>query len=494
MFGHGRLRLMLIALGCMFLGFLLTSTFNPIDEFDPATYHGEFEFASTDILEGPDVFPGSHQQSDRPMNGEVIRTRPKSFQEGEGGAERPSRKPSIKGALKDLHHAVSNKVSYWRGWDSGSELNYESDANTTSHHNATAIQSANTSASSLKSEEVTNPDSDQWGQKTRVGKCTIVLYGSSIYERTVKTHALHDRLQGYPLFVLRQTIMDDVWTKPAYILSLLLRELAKPQEERLEWLLWVDADTIMLNPYVPLEIFLPPSPQFDDVHLLVTHDWNGLNNGVFPVRVNSWAVELFSAIVSFRYYQPDKDLTFRDQSAMDSLLKEPKFAAHTVEAPQRWFNAYQGEHNETLAPYQVRRGDFLVHFAGVINRDERIMFWLERAEQHLPDWEMEVQHTSYPAEIKDFWAQKASERSAKQAEKAEARLKAGELLSQTDSRMSEYQDRLVQSDAASIRDREAALRKVLEKEGDSLDVASVTSETVMLEQVSTKRIHVKMQH
>ena len=107
---------------------------------------------------------------------------------------------------------------------------------------------------------------------------------------------------------------------------------------------------------------------------------------------------------------------------------------------------------------------------------------------------MEVQHTSYPAEIKDFWAQKASERSAKQAEKAEARLKASELLSQTDSRMSEYQDRLVQSDAASIRDREAALRKVLEKEGDSLDVASVTSETVMLEQVSTKRIHVKMQH
>ncbi|KAG9750692.1 glycosyltransferase family 34 protein, partial [Aureobasidium melanogenum] len=275
--------------------------------------------------------------------------------------------------------------------------------------------------------------------------------------------------------------MDDVWSKPAYILSLLLRELAKPQEERLEWLLWVDADTIMLNPYVPLEIFLPPSPQFDDVHLLVTNDWNGLNNGVFPVRVNQWAVELFSAIISSRYYKPDQDLTFRDQSAMNTLLKDKKFAAHTVDAPQRWFNAYQGEHNETLAPYQVRRGDFLVHFAGVINRDERILFWLDRAEQHLPDWEMEVQHTSYPAEVKDFWNQKASERAAKQAEAAEARRKANELLIQTEARMSEYQERLVQSDVTFIHNRVTALRQVLER-GDSLELASVESEIGLLEQ------------
>lgn len=488
-FGHGRLKLMLIALACMFLGYLVTSTFSPIDEYDAAVFQGDYDSVSTSILDGPDVYPGAHQPPHGLGQGEKSRSWTKESQgRKDGGVSRPNRKPSIKGALKDLHHAVSDKVSYWKTWDTDLEL--ELGANATAEHNTTATQSARPTSSPLKSEEVMRPDVDHWGRKTRVGKCTIVLYGSSIYERTVQTHTLHDRLHGYPLYVLRQSIMDDVWSKPAYILSLLLRELAKPQEERLEWLLWVDADTIMLNPYIPLEIFLPPSPQFDDVHLLVTHDWNGLNNGVFPIRVNQWAVELFSAIVSSRYYKPDQDLTFRDQSAMDTLLKDTKFAAHTVEAPQRWFNAYQGEHNETLAPYQVRRGDFLVHFAGVINRDERILFWLDRAEQHLPDWEMEVQHTSYPAEVKDFWNQKAGERSAKQAEVAEARRKANEILTLTDSKMSEYQDRLVQSDAAFIRDRETALRKVLEKEGDTLDLASVNSELEMMGQVSAKYLNV----
>jgi hypothetical protein len=478
LFGHGRLKLLLIALGTMFLGYLVTSTFNAVDQYGVTDYRGNYG-STSDILDGPDVYPGA----DGPPKGDKTKDRIKSYHGEDGVGDQSVRRPSIKGALKDLHHAVSDRVSYWKTWDPELDPDVELEANATAFHGPTATQSTRPT-SSLKSEEVLEPETEQWGLKTRVGKCTIVFGGSSIYERTVKSHALHDRINGYPLYVLRQTIMDDVWSKPAYILSLLLRELAKPQEERLQWLLWVDADTIMLNPYVPLEIFLPPSPQFDDVHLLVTNDWNGLNNGVFPVRVNQWAVELFSAIISSRYYKPDQDLTFRDQSAMNTLLKDKKFAAHTVEAPQRWFNAYQGEHNETLAPYQVRRGDFLVHFAGVINRDERIMFWLERAEQHLPDWEMEVQHTSYPAEVKDFWNQKAGERAAKQAEVAEARRKANELLTQTESRMAEYQDRLVQADATSIRDRIQALRKVLDA-GESVELASLEASIGVLEQVST---------
>ncbi|KAH0055410.1 glycosyltransferase family 34 protein, partial [Aureobasidium melanogenum] len=479
-FGHGRLKLLLIAIATMFLGYLVTSTFSSTDQYDITEYRGDFEI-SGDILDGPDTYPGAAHPPGGSKESDKLKDCIKSYH-GQGGiAGQPVRRPSIKGALKDLHHAVSDKVSYWKTWGSELELDMELEANATSMRNATTSHTARPTSSPLKSEEFFEPEVEQWGHKTRIGKCTIVFGGSSIYERTVKTHALHDRLHGYPLYVLRQSIMDDVWSKPAYILSLLLRELAKPQEERLEWLLWVDADTIMLNPYVPLEIFLPPSPQFDDVHLLVTNDWNGLNNGVFPVRVNQWAVELFSAIISSRYYKPDQDLTFRDQSAMNTLLKDKKFAAHTVDAPQRWFNAYQGEHNETLAPYQVRRGDFLVHFAGVINRDERILFWLDRAEQHLPDWEMEVQHTSYPVEVKDFWNQKASERAAKQAEVAEARRKANELLIQTEARMSEYQERLVQSDVTFIHSRVATLRQVLER-GDSVELASMESEIGLLEQ------------
>ncbi|OCK82150.1 glycosyltransferase family 34 protein, partial [Lepidopterella palustris CBS 459.81] len=244
------------------------------------------------------------------------------------------------------------------------------------------------------------------GARPRIGKVTI-LFGtpSSAYERALRTHELHDRLHNYPLHVLRSSILDNVWTKPAYILSILLRELAKPEGERLQWLLWVDGDTIILNPYVPIEALIPPEddPEWDDVQLLVSHDWNGLNNGVFPVRVSIWSVELFSAILSFRFYRPDQHLTFRDQSAMDFLLQDDHFSPNVIRAPQRWFNAYQGEVNETLAPFQVRRGDLLVHFAGVGDRDERMRYWLSRAEKHAPDWEVDFRHTSYPEETADFW-------------------------------------------------------------------------------------------
>jgi hypothetical protein len=245
------------------------------------------------------------------------------------------------------------------------------------------------------------------GERVRVAKVSILFGGTHpVYERALRTHEAHDRLHGYPIFVLRESLLDDVWTKPAYILSLILRELAKPKGQRLEWLFWIDADTIVLNYKVPIELFLPPldDPDFGDVHMVVTHDWNGLNNGVFPIRVNAWAAELLAGIVSFRDYRPDTHLTFRDQSAMDFLLRERKFAKHVVRAPQRWFNAYQGEANETLAPFQIRRGDFLVHFPGVGNREERMRYWCERAEAHAPEWEMDVQYTGYPNEVKAFWS------------------------------------------------------------------------------------------
>ena len=53
--------------------------------------------------------------------------------------------------------------------------------------------------------------------------------------------------------------------------------------------------------------------------------------------------------------------------------------------------------------------------------------------------------------------------------------------------MSEYQERLVQSDVTFIHNRVAALRKVLERE-DSLELASVESEIGLLEKVSTEQL------
>ncbi|KAI7394556.1 glycosyltransferase family 34 protein, partial [Hortaea werneckii] len=320
---------------------------------------------------------------------------------------------------------------------------------------------------------------DRLGARTRIGKCTILFNGNSFWERSIQTHEQHDKIHGYRLHVLRQKLLDDVWDKPAYILSLLLRELAKPNAERLEWLFWVDADTIILNPYIPIETFLPP-PDFDDIHLMYSIDWNGLNNGVFPIRVNQWAVDLFSAIVSYRYYRPEDPLVFRDQSAMNTLMLEPRFAKNIVNAPQRWFNAYQGEHNETLQPFQIRRGDLLVHFAGVPAREERMGYWLDRAEQHLDDWEIPVKSTSYPVEARDFWAQEREKRKDRKAKIETSRQMASQLLETTNQQLNEFGDRLTAGQMAVITESRDALQKMIAdpQQEDDVETLDKLSETL----------------
>ena len=91
---------------------------------------------------------------------------------------------------------------------------------------------------------------------------------------------------------------------------------------------------------------------------------------------------------------------------MDFLVQDEHFAPNVIRTSQRWFNTYQGEHNETFEAFQVRRGDLLVHFSRAGNRDERMRFWLNRVEKHAPDWEVKLKHTSYPEETRVFWVEK----------------------------------------------------------------------------------------
>ncbi|KKY20441.1 putative galactosyl transferase gma12 mnn10 family protein [Diplodia seriata] len=245
-----------------------------------------------------------------------------------------------------------------------------------------------------------------------------VLYGDvdATYERALRTHELHNRIHGLRGLVLREQVVDGVWNKPAYILSILAAELQKPATARLEWLLWVDGDTVVLNPCVPPARFLPPDHMRGTVespiNVVVSRDWNGLNNGIFLLRVSSWALELFAGVVGYRPLRPDETLTFNDQSAMERLLLEPRFAPAVAYVPQRWFNAYHAFQNETLAPERVRRGDFLVHFAGRPRRREEMEYWLAVAERHAPDWELEFYRTAYPDEIVAFWNAWYSDRNA----------------------------------------------------------------------------------
>ncbi|KAL4991441.1 hypothetical protein BDW68DRAFT_151962 [Aspergillus falconensis] len=244
-----------------------------------------------------------------------------------------------------------------------------------------------------------------------VGKVMMIYGNNTVYERAVATHKEHCRRLGYPLFLLRRQVLDGVWNKLAYLISLIVQELEKPADERLEWLFWADSDTILMNPNMRIETFLPP-PHLTDVHIVLSKDWNGMNAGVFPVRVHPWSIELLSAAIGYPFTSPDKDLYWAEQSALVRLFEEHEyFSRSVVYVPLRWFNAYMrapdGESLNKDSPeeLQVHPGDLLVHFPGTPKEhfNETLSPYLAIAEAHRPDWELPVEETVYLVETVEFW-------------------------------------------------------------------------------------------
>ncbi|KAI9374064.1 hypothetical protein BJX61DRAFT_499936 [Aspergillus egyptiacus] len=244
-----------------------------------------------------------------------------------------------------------------------------------------------------------------------IGKVMMIYGNNPVYQRAVETHKEHCRRLGYPLFLLQQEVLEGVWNKLAYISSLIVQELQKPEDQRLQWLFWADSDTILMNPNMPLETFLPPR-HLRDVHMVLTEDWNGMNAGVFPIRVHPWSIQLLSAAIGYPFTNPDATLYWAEQSAMVRLLDEHEYFSQSVAyVPLRWFNAYMrapdGESLNEDSPedLQVHPGDLLVHFPGT-PRDhfnETLSPYLAIAEEHRRDWELPVEETVYPAETAAFW-------------------------------------------------------------------------------------------
>ncbi|KAI7552538.1 hypothetical protein KC331_g1819 [Hortaea werneckii] len=248
-----------------------------------------------------------------------------------------------------------------------------------------------------------------WSKRSKrstVGK-VFVRYGKYLddYEPAYASHQLHSLLHGYEHFILDSPIIDGLWVKEAALMQIVLEQLALPDDERLQWLMWADADTLILNSLTPVELFLPPdsAPEFADVHLLHTRDWNGLNNGVFFLRISAWSIDFLSAILAYRTFKPDMELAFTEQSAMANVLEMPEYKDKAVECPSSWFNGYQsdGEHDKEQ---QVREGGLLVHFPGVEDKPAAIGQWVDKCKNERNSCEKVFgDMPGYLEEIETFW-------------------------------------------------------------------------------------------
>ncbi len=75
-------------------------------------------------------------------------------------------------------------------------------------------------------------------KKARFVKVAVASgFEDILYERALDTHVQHALKHGYPMYMARENAADGMFNKIAYILDVLLNELFKPADERVDWLL-----------------------------------------------------------------------------------------------------------------------------------------------------------------------------------------------------------------------------------------------------------------
>ncbi|UZJ55626.1 hypothetical protein CBS101457_004946 [Exobasidium rhododendri] len=243
-------------------------------------------------------------------------------------------------------------------------------------------------------------------ENARIIKVTVfygegMLYKGSeenVSPQILAGHTEHARRHGHKQIIQKQNLMGSIYTKPATILNVILEELNKPEDKRAEWVFWHDADTVIMNPTIDLATFLP-GPEFkDDIHLLVTNDHNGLNNGVFFVRVNAWAVELFSGIIGINKVNPQLKLDHEDQGAMENIITMTEFfRSKTTVVPRTWMNAYVYDQDLTV----FKPGYLLVH--AVADSKVKLPELVRTAARHLRQYEPTPEESGLKAEVASFW-------------------------------------------------------------------------------------------
>ena len=193
---------------------------------------------------------------------------------------------------------------------------------------------------------------------------------------------------------------------------------------------WVDADSIILNNDIPVEIFLPPS-DLKDIHLVATQDQNGLNTGIMFLHVHPWIISFLTETLGYPLYLPDIDLgRSADQESMRRVLNKTTggpngqgYADGVSYLPRPWINTYEWDW-----AYEGKRGDLLVHFPGLEERRwPHMAKWLNIVETTPGEWNLPLEETGYLNKTKVYWSQI---RSAKESiVSAEKKLKSGEAVS-----------------------------------------------------------------
>jgi hypothetical protein len=222
------------------------------------------------------------------------------------------------------------------------------------------------------------------------------------------SHQSHATLHNYPIFIQRMPTDPGPWYHTLTLISLILQELGKPLEERVEWLMLVDPDSIVINPEIPVEVFLPP-PDFDDIHFVGTKNGRDVDTTTYFIRVNPWSIRLLSRLLGADSVKPaDTDYDIYD-SAFARALNQSEHRSNVLFQPPSWYNTY-----ESRSGFEGKPGDLLVRFQGSkIKLRSYLKSWSSVVDgENASRWRMPLSETSYPRETTTYWQTLRSARAA----------------------------------------------------------------------------------
>jgi hypothetical protein len=102
------------------------------------------------------------------------------------------------------------------------------------HHNFSAV--THQSLGSLAFGQL--PSRPWHNHDSRILKTTSMLGPENdLYEAALRSHEEHNRHFGYRMEVQRNIIVDNYSSLPAWLLSVVITELNKPESSRAEWLM-----------------------------------------------------------------------------------------------------------------------------------------------------------------------------------------------------------------------------------------------------------------
>ncbi len=109
---------------------------------------------------------------------------------------------------------------------------------------------------------------------------------------------------------------------------------------------------------------------------------------------------MLASVIAYPAAHPDHDLGWSpDQQAMAIKFNETETATSVLYQPRIWYNTYEYRHG-----YEGSKGRLLVHFPGMeADRWPHMASWLDTIEKRPREWELDLAHTMYPADVRAFW-------------------------------------------------------------------------------------------